>query len=305
MRLEGIFVMENQEMKSSKDKRNNLIVIILSVVIVVLASLFFWQRSSYQTDAALIRAEKDSIASELSKMAKGYDAIHTENDSLNKTISFAQTKVKELLSEVEQVKNASYQQITKYRQEVTTLRNIMRNYVIQIDSLNQKNQRLMDENLNVKQQVTEVRSVNQQLSEDKKKLEQTVTLAAQLEASDLRATGINLRGKEQAKALRIEKIKIDFILSKNLTAKRGAKNIYVRIQRPDQILLMKSDKDIFKFEDMKIPFSAMREVEYEGSDLPVSIYWDNARESPLIPGKYTVDVFADGRNIGTTVFEMK
>ncbi|HZK98137.1 MAG TPA: hypothetical protein VFC67_28295 [Prolixibacteraceae bacterium] len=297
--------MENNEKNTSKDKRNNLIVIVLSVLLVALAILFFWQRSSYRTDAALIRAEKDSIASELTRMASGYDSLRSENDSLNQTISYAQTKVKDLLSEVDQVKNVSYQQITKYREEVTTLRNIMRNYIIQIDSLNQKNQRLMDENSNVKQQVTEVKSANQQLEEEKKKLEQTVTLAAQLEAIDLKAVGINDRGKEQVKANKIDKVKIDFILSKNLTAKRGAKNIYARIQRPDQILLMKSDKDIFKFEDMKIPYSVMREVEYEGSDVPVSIYWDNANESQLIPGKYTVDVFADGRNIGTTVFEVK
>jgi len=297
--------MENQEKNSSKDKRNNLIVIILSVLLVALASLFFWQRSSYRTDAVLIRAEKDSIASELTRMASGYDSLRSQNDSLNQTISYAQTKVKDLLSEVYQVKNVSYQQITKYRQEVTTLRDIMRNYIVQIDSLNQKNQRLMADISDVKQEVTDVKSANQQLESDKKKLEQTVNLAAQMEATDLKATGITAKGKEQIKAIKIEKVKIDFILNKNLTAKRGAKNIYVRIQRPDQILLMKSDKDIFRFEDMKIPYSVMREVEYEGSDVPVSIYWDNSKESPLIPGKYTVDVFADGRNIGTTVFEVK
>lgn len=297
--------MENQKMNASKDKRNNLIVIILSVLLVVLAGLFFWQRSSYQTDAVLIRAEKDSIASELKKMATGYDSMRTENDSLSKTIGFAQTKVKDLLSEVEQVKNVSYQQITKYRQEVTTLRDIMRNYIVQIDSLNLKNQRLMAENTNVKQEVTEVRTVNQQLEEQKKKLEQTVNLASQLEANELKATGITSKGKEQVKANKIEKIKIDFVLSKNQTAKRGSKNIYVRIQRPDQILLMRSEKDLFKFEDMKIPYSVMRAVEYEGNDIPVSIYWDNTSDSPLIPGKYTVDVFADERNIGSTAFEVK
>jgi len=297
--------MENWELNSSKEKRNNLIVIVLSVLLFILAVLFLWQRSSYKSDAALIRAEKDSIASELSKMVTGYNSIRSENDSLNRTISYAQVKVKELLSEVEKVKNASYQQISKYRQEVNTLRNIMRDYIVQIDSLNQKNQRLMSENVNVKQEVTQVRSVNQQLEVEKKKLEQTVTLAAQLEAADLKASGITAKGKEQVKAARIEKIKIDFTLGKNLTAKRGAKNIYVRIQRPDQILLMKSEKDIFKFEDMKIPFSAMREVEYEGSDIPVSIYWDNAGRDRLIPGRYSVDVFADGRNIGATTFEVK
>jgi len=297
--------MENREMSTSKEKRNNLIVIGLTVLLVALAVLFFWQRNSYQADAALLKADKDSIASELSKMVTNYNSIKSENDSLNKTISYAQTKVKDLLTEVEQVKNASYKQISQYRKEVTTLRGIMRDYIIQIDSLNQKNQRLMAENVNVKQEVTQVRSVNQQLETDKKKLEQTVTLAAQLEATGLRASGISAKGKEMIKSGRIDKVKIDFILSKNLTAKRGAKNIYVRIQRPDQILLMKSEKDLFKFEDMKIPFSAMREVEYEGSELPVSIYWDNSKSAPLIGGKYTVDVFADGRNIGSTSFDVK
>src|ERR1035437_6334226 len=125
--------MENQEMNSSKDKRNNLIVIVLSVLLVALAILFFMQRNNYRADAALIRTEKDSIATELSKMVTGYNSIRSENDSLNKNISFAQTKVKDLLSEIQEVKNVSYQQITKYRQEMTTLREIMRNYVIQID----------------------------------------------------------------------------------------------------------------------------------------------------------------------------
>jgi len=297
--------MENNISNSSKDGRNNLIVIILSAIVVVLAILFIWQRNSYQADAALIRADKDSIASELSRMVVNYNTLRTENDSMNKTIGVAQTKVKDLLEEVSQVKNASYQQITKYREEVTTLRNIMRDYIVQIDSLNLKNQRLMAENKNVKQEVTEVKTINQQLQEDKKKLEQTVTLAAQLEASDLKAVGISAKGKEQVKSGRIEKIKIDFTLLKNQTAKRGAKNIYVRIQRPDQILLLKSEKDLFKFEDMKIPYSAMREVEYEGNDVPVSIYWDNSGEASLIPGKYTVDIFADGTNIGSTGFEVK
>jgi hypothetical protein len=56
---------------------------------------------------------------------------------------------------------------------------------------------------------------------------------------------------------------------------------------------------------LKIPYSAMREVEYEGMDLPVSIYWDNAGQAALIPGQYTIDLFADGNNIGTTSLDVK
>jgi FtsZ-binding cell division protein ZapB len=250
-----------------------------------------------------LTVEKDSIASELSKMVTGYNSMKTENDSLNKSIVVSKTKVDELLKEVEQVKNVSYKEILKYKNEAATLREIMRNFVVQIDSLNRKNQQLMNENVEVKQQVTEAKSRNEQLEQEKSKLQQTVSLAQQLEAQGLRAAGINSKGKEQSKASKIEKIKIDFVLSKNLTAKRGGKNIYVRIQRPDQILLLKSEKDVFTFENMKIPYSAMREVEYEGNDLPVSIYYNLS--GPINPGKYTIDVFADGSNIGTTVLDVK
>ena len=287
------------------DPRKNALVIILAVLLVVVVALFFWQRSENAEATALLKQEKASIETELNTMVTSYDSLKRNNSNLNIQFEGAQTKVKDLLAEIEQVKSTSFRQISKYRDEMNTLRKIMRDYVVQIDSLNQKNQRLMAENSTVKQEVTEVKTQNQNLEQEKKKLEQTVTLAATLEAVNLRAAGINKKGKEQTKASKMESIKVDFTLSKNLTAKRGAKNIYIRIQRPDQLLLTKSDKDLFKFEGLKIPFSAMREVEYEGTDLPVSIYWDNSGSPALISGSYTIDIFADGNNIGTTNFEVK
>jgi len=293
--------MFNQErLQNPSDPRKNALVIILTILLIIVIVLLFWQRSEHAETTALLKQEKAAIETELNSMVLGYDSLKRNNSNLNIRFEGAQSKVKELLIEIEQVKSTSFRQISKYRDEMNTLRKIMRDYVIQIDSLNQKNQRLMAENSNVKQEVTEVKTQNLSLEQEKKKLEQTVTLAATLEAVNLKASGINKKGKEQSKASKIESIKVDFTLSKNLTAKRGAKNIYLRIQRPDQLLLTKSDKDLFKFEGLKIPFSAMREVEYEGMDLPVSIYWDNSGESPLISGTYTIDLFADGNNIGTT-----
>jgi hypothetical protein len=69
-------------------------------------------------------------------------------------------------------------------------------------------------------------------------------------------------------------------------------------------LFQKSASDLFQFEDLKIPYSAKREVTYEGNSLPVNIFWDNEGEE-FLPGEYTVDIFADGSNIGTTKFMMK
>ena len=287
------------------DPRKNAMVIILAILLVLVIALFFWQRSEHAEATALLNQEKATIENELNTMVLGYDSLKRNNANLNIQFEGAQSKVKDLLAEIEQEKSASFRQINKYKDEMTTLRKIMRDYVVQIDSLNQKNQRLMAENSTVKQEVTDVKTQNLVLEEEKKKLEQTVTLAATLEAVNLKATGTTKKGREQSKASKIELIKVDFVLAKNLTAKRGAKSIYLRVQRPDQLLLTKSDKDLFKFEGLKIPYSAMREVEYEGMDLPVSIYWDNTGESPFIPGQYTIDIFADGSNVGTTSLEVK
>ncbi|HOI48697.1 MAG TPA: hypothetical protein PK167_05300 [Prolixibacteraceae bacterium] len=288
-----------------KDRRNNIIVIILSVLLLILIFLYFFQRMEHRSMVGEITAEKDSIQFELNQMVTSYDSLRTDNDTLNEQLFAAQSKVKDLLLEVEQTKRVSYEKITRYQKEVTTLRGIMRNYIVQIDSLNRRNQQLMAENLEVKEQVKQVESQNVQLSQEKKRLEQNLQRAATLESVGLLAEALNNRSKETKFANRTEMIRVSFTLSKNVTAKRGAKNIYVRIMRPDQLLLSKSPNDVFPFEDLKIPFSAMREVNYEGNELPVNIFWDNKGAAPLMAGKYTIDIFADGNNIGTTILELR
>jgi hypothetical protein len=286
------------------ERRNNVVVIFLVLILAALLAMFFMQRRDYRQIIGEISAEKDSIQIELSQIIVGYDSLRTENDTINEQLYMAQTKVKDLLLEVEQTKRLSIERINRYQQEVTTLRGIMRDYIVQIDSLNRRNQILMAENIEVKEQVRQVESQNVQLSQDKQRLEQNLQRAAQLETSDLIAIGVNNRDRETRTADRTTMIRINFTLNRNITARRGSKNIYVRIMRPDQLLLSKSPGDLFQFEDLRIQYSAMREVNYEGNDLPIAIYWDNEGK-PFMPGNYTIDLFADGNNIGTTRLELR
>lgn len=290
---------------SPKERRNNIIVILLVVILAVLLFLFFAQRRSNRIIVGQISSQKDSVQVELTRIIEGYDSLKVENDTLSQQIYMAQTRVKDLLLEVEQTRRVSLDRINKYQKEVTTLRDIMRNYIVQIDSLNRRNQLLMAENQEVKEQAREVESRNVVLTQEKEQLEENLKLAATLEVRELTAAGMNDRNKDTRFADRTVMIRVNMVIGQNVTAKRGAKNIYIRIMRPDQLLLNKSANDTFRFEDLKIPFTATREINYEGNDIPVAIYWDNKGESALIPGNYSIDVFADGNNIGTTVLELK
>lgn len=290
--------------ETDKERRNNLIIIMLSVLLIIVIVVFFVQHNENRKMMTALNTEKAQIQTELNTLMVNYDSIHTNNEALQSELSDAQTKVKDLLLEVGQVKKVSYDQISQYRQEVTTMRNIMKNYIIQVDSLNRRNQILMAENQQVKENFAQSESKNQQLEKEKEHLQEKIKVAQQLEATELIAVGINRRGKEAESARRAEQIRVSFTLSKNITAPRGNKMIYVRIQKPNQVLLQQSPDDLFQFEDLKIPYSAKREVTYEGNALPVNIFWDNEGQ-PFLEGEYTVDVFADGNNIGTTKFLMK
>jgi len=290
--------------ETDKERRNNLIIIMLSALLLIVIVIFVFQHNENQKMVAALNIEKASIQAELGTLMTNYDSLHTNNEALQTELDGAQSKVKDLLTEVEQVKKVSYDQIEQYRSQVTTMRNIMKNYIVQIDSLNRRNEMLMAENAQVKENFAQSESKNQQLEKEKEHLQEKIKEAQLLEATELVAVGINARGKDAESARRAEQIKVSFVLSKNVTAPRGNKMIYVRIQKPNQVLLQQSPNDLFQFEDLKIPFSAKREVTYEGNALPVNIFWDNQGQE-FLPGEYTVDVFADGNNIGTTKFMMK
>ena len=291
--------------ETEKERKNNLIIIFLSIILVAVIVVFVVQRIENKKIVGRLNIEKEAIQEELNGMVANYDSLKTTNDTISQELVVAQGKVKDLLLEIGQVKKASYEQIENYRQQVTTLRSIMQNFVVQIDSLNKRNEILMKENMQVKQEFAQIEGQKQQLEKEKQQLQEKVSRAAMLEARNLFATGINQRGKDENSVRRAEQIKISFSLSSNVTTKRGEKTIYVRIQRPDQVLLRKSATDLFEFEDMKIPFSASREVTYEGQELPVNIFWDNANETPFQIGQYTIDIFVDGFNVGTTTVEFK
>jgi chromosome segregation ATPase len=289
----------------AKERRNNIIVIALSVVLVTLAVLYYMKDREHRAIVTELNQEKDSIQYELSNMVYSYDSLATENDTINDQLFVAQTKVKDLLLEIEQTKKVSLEQINSYQKQVTTLRGIMRDFVVQIDSLNRRNQELLAENLEVKEQFKQSETEKQQLTEEKQLLEKNLQRAAVLQVRELMAEALNSRSKETRFANRSDQIRVYFVLAENVTARRGAKNIYVRIMRPDQLLMSKSESNVFQFEDLKIQYSAMREVVYEGHDLPVAIFWDNTGEADFMPGKYTIDLFADGHNIGTTSLELR
>lgn len=84
----------------------------------------------------------------------------------------------------------------RLKKELKTVRAVLRSYVIQIDSLNRLNESLMAENKEVKSKYSAATAQINNLSQEKKNLNEKVSLAAQLDATNIVAQPLNKRGRK-------------------------------------------------------------------------------------------------------------
>ena len=292
---------------SNRTARTLLIILItLSVALVIVSVIFFVQKkksnemiNKLQEYSDIVTEKKDSLESELNNIIVRYDSLMTDNDSLNEALTEQQDKIKRLLS----LRVNDAEKIRKYEKELGTIRQVLRSYIVQIDSLNTRNQILTAENKQLRNKSIETQNRNKQLQQEKEELTNIKTEAKTLIAANIDVVPLNKRSKEKDKADKVEKIRVDFTLRKNTVADPGSKVIYLRLIRPDGLVLGSSDSGVIEYQDEEIPYSASREVIYENEDLAVSIYWDN--NGDLIPGTYKAELYAEGNLIGQTEFSMK
>ncbi len=169
--------------------------------------------------------------------------------------------------------------------------------------MNTRNQILVAENKQLRNKTVETQNQNIQLKQEKEQLTSIKDAATTLIAASIDIVPLNKRSKEKDKSDKIEKIRVDFVIRKNTVAQPGPKVIYLRIIRPDSVVLGATDAGIIKINDMEIPYSASREIQYENQDLPVSIFWNN--NGDLISGNYKVELYAEGKLIGESEFSLK
>jgi hypothetical protein len=245
------------------------------------------------------RMEKDSLERELRNIYFRYDTLETNNLEIQAEMQVQQEKIDKLIA----IQAEDAYKIKMYRKEMETLRSVLRSYIVQIDSLNMKNQELMAENKQLKNVERRLASEKQQLLEDKDQLEEIKDMATTLQASNLNLVLLNKRDKDTRSIRNCVKVRVDFILRANKVAEVEEKTIYLRIIRPDQVVLGASELELIAVEEEQLPVSASRTINYEGDDLPVSIFWTNDGE--MVPGENLVELYSEGKLIGSSSFVLK
>jgi hypothetical protein len=268
----------------------------LAAALLLLILMFFIQKHNMNEMEDILTQEKDSLANELRHISFAYDTLKTNNDTLNAGLAKEKEKIVQLLS----INASNAKLITRYKKEIKTMREIMKSYIVQIDSLNTRNKFLVAENSEIRQEIKQVRSTNTELSKAKDELSSKVEVASLIQAKDIVAAPLNKKRKETTRITLLDKVRICFILRENAIAKAGQKMVYMRVIRPDSLVIATSPDNLFDYKKNKIIYSASREVDYMNQDIDMCIFLDNTGD--FIVGNYSVELYLEGTIIGRTNF---
>lgn len=282
-----------------------LIVIILALLGGV-AYLFLNLQEQKQVNEdmqELARLDKQEMENEYERFTLQYSEMMTKinNDSIIAQLTEEQLKTQKLLEELKQTKANDAREITRLKKELATVRAVLRDYVMQIDSLNRQNERLQAENNRVKAELSNRESEIAGLSSEKASLSHKVAIAAQLDATNIQMLLMNKRNKATKRIKDCKTVQVNFTVTRNVTASNGDRTFYVRIQNPGGNTL--SGGGTFSYENRSIECSMKKVVEYTGEETTVTTYWPVSQM--LEGGQYRVSIFADGHLVGTRTFSFE
>ncbi|MBS1232159.1 MAG: hypothetical protein H6R35_997 [Bacteroidetes bacterium] len=270
--------------------------IILAAALIFLVVMYFDQKNKMVEMETVLTQEKDSLANELKLMVAAYDTMKTNNDTLNANLEKEKKRIIQLLS----INASNAQLIKKYRSEITTMRDIMKSYIVQIDSLNSRNKLLAAENTQFRQEIVKVQNTNVQLEKEKEELTTKVETASVIQAKNVVAAALNKKRKETNRINLMESLRVCFTLRENAIARAGQKEVFMRVIRPDSLVITGSPDNLFDYRGNKIIYSEKRTADYMNQDLEMCIFLTNTGD--FIVGNYSIELYLEDNLIGRTTF---
>lgn len=246
--------------------------------------------------------EKGALTEEVSQLRNDYMELSTTNDTLNQQLLVERSKVEQLLEKIKQTESSNKRKLMSYERELGTMRSIMRSYIKQIDSLNQLNIALRQETADAKKEAKEATQKYNEIKSTTEEYAKQVEEGSILRGRGVVMVAVNDKGKEVERSGRTKRLKTCLSLVENTLAKKGPRTVYIRIKGPDGILMTDSQENLFDLDGEQTLYSASRQVDYQGSEVEVCIYF---AAPEFTRGTYTVEAYTTKGKLGSAQTYLK
>ena len=296
------------EEKTPASRKWRIWIIVLAVIIVGLAAWLVYQQLHLRKLVDAREAEKIVLQHELDSLMTEHNEIKEIYGTLSDSLATKDSIIQANAKEIRKLLDTQYEYY-KIRKKMAMLQKVAQGYVHQMDSLYTVNRELKEENARIRQVVRTEQGRNQELIQDKEELTQKMTQAAVLQAYGVSTTAFKVRGTKETetnKANRTDKLRICFTIGENPLIESGTKILYVRITRPDNVVVTKSKYSTFEYNGQTIPYSVREDLDYTGKAMRTCVEWIKGdKEAAAMKGMYLVNVFFNDREIGQGSFSLR
>lgn len=284
---------ESQLAREKKLKRTMWILVVVAVALVAVLGFVWSQKSSLISE---LEDEKRDLTEQMESLQNDYATLSSDYDSINSQLDTSRAEVADLLERIKKTNATNRAKMRQYEKELGTLRSIMRNYIVQIDSLNTLNHRLTAEAAAARREAAASKAESAQLSQQVENLTGQVAAGSVIKARGLHIAAYNSSDKVTDRSSRTVRLLTSLSLVENDLAPKGPVRVFIRVKDPDGIILTNSNRSSFTFNGETMVASASRRVDYEGSEVDLSIYLNDIPE--YRKGVYTVEAYTEQSFLG-------
>ena len=283
-----------------------IVVALIAIAAALLGYHYLYARPLMQENEELrelAELEKQEMEKQYKEFDLQYEQLQStiKNDSLIAQIENERRHTQQLLEELERTKATDAAEIKRLKAEIASLREVLKSYIMQVDSLNRINQSLNEENTQIKEQISVANTQISSLSTERNQLKDKVNIAAQLDATGFWVTPKDKKSKDAKKVKDVKKFAFGFTIVKNVTAQNGQRIVYARILKPDNSVM--GQKGTFAYENTQLEYTEKKYIDYTGEEEKVTMYSDVTEF--LEAGTYKLFIFCDNQMIGQTTFTLK
>ena len=289
-------------------------IILVILLLIIIAAILIWYVPLKNKYVGLLdekELQQIELQNELDELMMLHDSIKAEYGTLSDSLLLKDSVILANAKEIQELLNYKWE-YRKVNRKLNMLREITQGYVHQIDSLFTVNYELKEENEKIRQQYSREQDKSRELIREKETLVDKVKEATVLRAYNVIVSGVRLTGsgreRETDKAKKIERVKICFTLGENKLTEPGIKTVYIRILRPDNVVVtQKVGEDYsFTFQDQQLEYTVKKEVDYQNKDLYTCLFWTKkTKEESAMVGVYNISVYTGGYLIGEASFELR
>ncbi len=286
--------------RQARESQNGGLKKTMNILIGVAAALAILLAYIWISKASLVRdlnMEKADLTEQIVSLQGDYDNLSSDYDTINAQLDSSREEVAQLVERIKKTDATNRAKMRQYEKELGTLRSIMRNYIVQIDSLNTLNHELTQQVAAARKDAAASKKANAELSERVQNLSGQVAAGSVIKARGLRLDPYNSTDKITDRSSRVVRMLATLSLVENDLAPKGPTRVYIRVKDPEGILLVNSNQISFNCQGQTMMASASREVDYEGKEVELSIYLNDIPS--FNKGVYTVEAYTEQALLGT------